>query len=237
MPDISLKGDAKSPPSEFTVRAQQKKFPTSSLNNEEASILQTQMNQLMAPLESSELENITKDRAQSVAFTAAFAKQVFDEKRFGGVNAQDNEIGVSPLRPGHIRADPSTGNAQNDWYYQPGSTGWNDYIGDGSTNNYTVTEDQVSIVFALVDQDTSTEISGVNVDSFGRNVDMLPQDMNDSRLMDNETEQMVMALPTLIAQENDDIHIRLRHDRDTESQPRLFGFTFGLGSFLNTEDY
>lgn len=235
---INLADTLTNPDSEFSVASQGKNFPTESLTPNEAQKLESQLNEIILGLDSQSLANVIRDRSGVLAQTAAFSKQVFDEKLFGGINAGDNEIGFSPLRPGHIRADPANGNAINDWYFEPSSNGWNDWIGDGtSANDYTVPEDQVSVIFGLVDQDTNSELSGINVDSFGRNVDMLPQDINDMRVRDNENELQFTALPTLVAQENDRVHIRLRHDEAVESQPRLVGFTFGLGSWLNQEDY
>lgn len=225
------------PQSEFSLQAQGKNFPTASLNSGEAELLQNQMNNIISALPSSTARQIFTERQSVIASAAAFSKQVFDEKLFGGLNAGDNEIGFDVLRPGHIRSDPATGSAENDWYFDPNGTGWVDWIGDGSSNNYTGTEDQVSVVLGFVDQDTSTEVSGLNIDEFGRNVDMLPKDLNDMRLRDNDTELQIEPLPSLILQENDDVHAKLRYDREVESQPRLLGFTFGIGSFLDNEDY
>lgn len=237
--NLDVASELTNPPSEFTVQAQGKTFPTESFSPNEAQLLNQQLNELVFSLDSSHLMEIVQQRQTAIARTAAFAKQVFDEKLFGGVNARDNEIGFSVLRPGHIRADPASGDAENDWFFTPGATGFVDWIGDGtSANNFTFTEDQVSVVMAFVDQDVNSEISAVNVDAFGRNVDMLPLDMNDSKHReDNENDISVQPLQTLIGEENDEVHIRLRADRDVESQPRLFGFTFGLGSFLNSEDF
>lgn len=232
---LSVTSTLSSPDPEFTLRSQGKNFPTQAFNSEEANLLETQLNEIMMAFDNAAFTELLLQRADSVALAATFAKQVFDEKLFGGINASDNEIAFDVLRPGHIYQD-DTGTIQNDWYFQPGTTGWVDWIGDGA-NNYTFGEDQVTVVLGFMDQDTSTEISAVNVDEFGRNVNMIPQDLNDMRLRDNETEQQVKPLPTLIGQENDDVHIRLRADRDVESQPRLLGFTFGLGSYLNAEDY
>lgn len=225
------------PGGNFELAVHDDEFPTTAFNPGEASLFENQMNTLMADLDSSILSQVIKQREQTIAKVASFAKQELDGKVFGGINAGDNQIGFSVLRPGHIRADPSTGAAENDWYFSPGTTGYVDWIGDGSGNNYSVGEDQVSVVLAFVDQDVSTEVSALNVDEFGRNMDMLPHDLNDARIMDNENEIMVKNLPTLVAQDNDQIHARLRYDRDVESQPRFFGFTFALGGFLNEEDY
>lgn len=227
----------RNPPGTFEVAVHNKTFATESFTQEEADLFTAQFSSILAGLESSTVSEILQERSDTIAQAATHAKQELDSKVFGGINAGDNEIGFSVLRPGHIYSD-DTGTIQNDWYFDPGTTGWTDWIGDGtSANNYTVGGDQVITAVAFQDQDVSTEISGLNIDEFGRNMDMLPQDLNDMRLMDNENEKMVQELPTLIATDNDDIHVRLRADRDVESQPRFYGITFGIGAFLNSEDY
>lgn len=235
---VNVASTLTNPGGNFELTVHDGEFPTQAFTDNEANLFESQFNDLLSDLDSSILTQVLSQRQEVIGKAAAFAKQEIDGKVFGGINAGDNEIGFDMLRPGQIRADPSSGNAENDWYFQPGSTGWNDWIGDGSSaNNYLVGEDQVTVVFGFVDQDVSTEISGLNVQQFGRNMDMLPHDLNDARLMDNENELQYQSLPTLMAQDNDEIHIQLRHDRDTESQPRLLGVTFGLGAFLNTPDY
>lgn len=236
--DVDISNRLQSPTDDFEVEVHDQSFPTEPFDRDEAQLFEVQLNQLIAHLDSSMFLEVLQQRAQTIADVAAFAKHDLEAKNFGGINAGDNEIGFSILRPGHIRADPATGAAENDWYFTPGATGWVDWIGDGAGNNKVVDEDEVLLVLAFTDQeDAATEISGINVDEFGRNMDMLPQDLNDARLFDNDNEQQVVSLPTLIGQENDDVHIRLRADRDVERQPRLFGFTFALGTRLNVEDY
>lgn len=234
---LDMTGTLTNPGGNFEVTVHDGEFPTLSFTDSEASLFETQFNDLIADFDSSLLTQMFSQRQEAVAKAATFAKQEIDGKVFGGINAGDNEIGFDVLRPGQIRAEPGTGDPINDWYYEPSSSGWNDWIGDDSGNAYNVGEDQVTVVLGFIDQDVSTEISGLDVQQFGRNMDMLPHDLNDARLMDNETEQMATNLPTLIAQDNDSIHIQLRHDRVQESQPRLVGVTFGLGAFLNTQDY
>lgn len=234
---LELTSTLENPGGNFELAVHDDEFPTQAFNPSEAQLFETQMNDLVTEFDSSVLGSLFKQREQAIARVASFAKQELDGKVFGGINAGDNQIGFSVLRPGHIRSDPATGAGENDWYFQPGTTGWVDWIGDGSSNNYSVGEDQVSVIFAFVDQDVSTEISGLNVDEFGRNMDMLPADINDARLMDNETEIMAKSLPTLVAQDNDEVYCRLRYDKDVESQPRFVGLTFALGGFLNSEDY
>jgi len=234
---LNLTSTLTSPNSEFNLEAQNKSFPTASFNSQEADLLQRQFNQVIAPFPSGVTNTLIQDRADTIALTATFAKQIFDKKLFGGLNAADNEIGFDVLRPGHIRSSPSSGASQNNWYFTPSSAGWNDWIGNGSGNNYTITKDQVVVVLGVIDQDVSTELSGVNVQSFGRNVDMIPKDLNGIRIKDNANEIQAAPLPSLIGQENDQVHARLDYSRATESEPRLFGFTFGLGSYMNTESY
>lgn len=235
LPDIA--SIANSPDSEFDLQSQGKSFPTAPLTSAESDLLQSQLENIMTAFPSSIVNNLVSQRQEAISLTAALAKNVFDEKLFNGINAGDNEIGFDVLRPGQINQD-SSGTMRNDWYYEPDSSGWSDWIGNDGSNDYTVPEDQVTVVLGFIDQDPApSQISGIDVNNFGRNADMLPQDLNSLRLADNENGVQVHSLPTLIAQENDDINIQLRYDNAVERQPRLLGFTFGLGTFLNTNDY
>lgn len=234
---FDIKPTLKSPDPEFSLESQGKNFPTASFSEEEADLLQRQLNEMMYALPSSTVADVIQQRSKAIALAATFAKQTFDEKLFGGMNAGDSEIAFDVLRPGHIRSDPADGSTINDWYFEPSSAGWNDWIGNGGPNNYTFGEDQVSVILGMVDQDVSTEVSGINVQDFGRNTDMLPKDLSSVKLRDNERELAVTPLPTLMGQENDSVHIRLQHDAPVESQPRLLGFTFGVGRYMNNEEY
>lgn len=236
--NLSIADNLRSPPSQFSTQVHQRDFPTEAFTQEEAQLFESQLNALIGELDSSSLLQILKQREEIIAQAATLAKHDLESKTFGGINPQDNEIGFSVLRPGHILRDAGTGNLQNDWYFDPGTTGWVDWTGDGAGNNFVIGEDQVVLVLGLVDQEAApSEISGINVNEFGRNIDMVPQDQNTLRLQDNDTEVQAVSLPSLIGQENDDVHIRLRFDRDVERQPRLYGLTFGLGDFMNNEDY
>lgn len=238
MPEVNLSNPANSPGGVFNVRTQNRDFSTEPLTSDEADLFNEQFNTLLADFDSRLVANLYATRADIIGKAAAYAKNQFDEKLFGGINASDNEIAFDVIRPGHVRADPSNGSIQNDWYFDPDSSGWNDWIGDGtSANDYTVDEDQVTVVVGIMDQDTNSSISGLNVNRFGRNVDMLPKDLYDARAFDNENELMIQALPAIVASDRDRIHMRLRHDRPVESQPRLLGVTFGVGDYMNTEDF
>jgi len=238
MAGISIQSVLQNPGNQFQLSAHQEPFPTESFSTDEAQLFEQQLNDLVADLPSSELQTIVEQRQDVIAKAATVAKHDLDGQNFGGINAGDNQIGFSILRPGHIRRDPNTGNIVNDWYFQPGTTGWVDWIGDGGTNNFAVDDDQLLLSLAMIDQEAApTEISGFNIDTFGRNMDMLPMDVNSVRLQDNDTDVQVAQMQSLIGQEQDEVHARLRFDRDVERQPRLFGFTFALGRFLNREDF
>lgn len=235
--ELNLASTLTNPGGNFELAVHDEEFPTEPLTQDEAQLFESQMNDLLTIMPNSVHAQVLKSREDAIALSAAYAKAEIDSKVFGGINAGDNQIGFSTLRPGHIRADPSNGNIQNDWFFTPGGTGWVDWIGDGSNNNYGVGEDQVSVVIAFTDQDVDTEISGLNIDEFGRNMDMLPADLNDARLADNDSGQLTVPLPTLIASNNDDVYAKLRYDQDQQSQPRFVGITYALGDFLNNQDY
>lgn len=233
---IDIASELRNPQSSFELTVHDSSFTTEPFTDSEADLFEKQLNDLMVEHENSALSKLFSERSQTIANTAAFAKSKLNNRTFGGINAGDNQVGFTNLRPGHIRASPDDGTPTNDWYFNY-DAGWQDWIGDGAANNRTIGEDQVTVIIGMIDQDVSTEISGLNVESWGRNMDMLPHDMTDLKNADNEYGQFTKSLPTLVAQENDNIHIRLRADRGMESQPRLLGVTFGVGTFLNTEEY
>jgi len=235
---LNLTSTLQNPGGSFRVSAHDDQFPTEGFDQSEASLFEEQMNSLIAGVTSKEIAQVLQNRQQTIAKAAALAKDDIDGNNFGGLNAGDNEIGFSPLRPGHIRRDPNTGNVVNDWFFDPGATGYVDWIGDGAGNNMILNEDQVVLVLGVVDQELSpTPIQGFNVQDFGRNMYMLPRDLNDMRLQDNDTEVQVKEVETLIGQEGDEVHCRLNFDENVERQPRLLGFTFAKGRFLNQESY
>lgn len=234
---IDIKNKLQNPDTDFRVSVHNTDFPTEAFNSTEAELFNNQLNTLFSGIQSGVLSSVLQERSEMIANVAAYAKSELDAKNFGGINAGDNEIGFSELRPGHILSDDS-GTVQNDWYFEPDSAGWNDWIGDGTqANNYSIGDNQVSVVFAFVDQDVSSEVSALNIDEWDRSMDMLPHDLNSMTLRDNDNDVMVQPLPTLVATDGADIHARLKYDRKAESQPRLYGVTFGLGEYLNTEDY
>lgn len=261
--NINLASAARDPSPTFSIRTQNRDFGTHALSSEEANLLETQFNILINDLDSRLMSEIFMQRRQEIADVAALAKNQFDERLFGGINAADNEIGFDLLRPGHVRADPATGDIQNNWF-QTHEDGWYDWIGDGTAaNDYTVDDDQVVVVFGVVDtgsylveEDAGalneferldyTPTSTVNVDRFGRNVDMLPKDLNSAKLTDNENDILVSSIPTMVGTDRDRIHIRLQSDlpqslqdadADVISEPRLVGLTFGVGAYMNQEEF
>lgn len=260
--NIDLTSDVTSPDDTFSIRTQNRNFTTYPLSTKEGELFDEQFNTLINDFDSRMLSELFLQRSSMIGNSVAFAKQQFDEKLFGGVNAGDNEIAFDVLRPGHIRADPSDGSVMNDWTYTH-SDGWNDWIGDGSSaNNYTMDEDQVVLVLGftdtapyvvdttnneIVDRLDNPPVTGLNVDQFGRNVDMLPKDLNDSRLEDNRNDQFVQSLPSVVGNELDQVHIRLQSsvpsvvqdnsDYELVSEPRLLGLTFGVGSYMNQEEF
>ena len=238
LPDLDITDTLTSPGGTFELASHANSFGTKGYTQNEARLLENQLNDLILGMGGSVHSKLLKQREDTLAKVAAYAKAELDGNTFGGINAGDNQIGFSILRPGHIRADPANGDTVNDWFFDPGATGTVDWIGNGGANNFTVSEDQVSVAFAFTDQSNGqSPISTLDIETFGRNMDLLPTDTNDARIRDNDTEQQSVAIPTIVASERDDVYCKLRFDRNVERQPRFFGVTFGLGSFLNATEY
>lgn len=266
---VNLEPEVTSPDDVFSIRTQNRDFTTYNLSSDEAALFDAQFNTLINQFDSQMTTELFAQRSTIIGNTAALAKQQFDEKMFGGINAGDNEIAFDVIRPGHVRADPADGSIVDNWYYEHEESGYHDWIGDGtSSNDYAVDEDQVTLVLGMMD--TGTEIhylddegdvediqyidesfvSGINVDRFGRNVDMLPKDLRDLQNEDNRNDTQIASLPAVVATDRDRVHVRLESDIPPAledevaednvaiySQPRLLGITFGVGSWMNTEEY
>lgn len=267
--DIDLEPDVQSPDEVFNIRTQNRDFSTYNLSSDEAALFQTQFNTLVNSFDSQLTSELFLQRSNIIANTAAFAKQQFDEKLFGGINAGDNEIAFDVIRPGHIRDESAINN--NSWYYEHDGSGFDTWI-----DSYTVHEDEVLLVLGMMDTGAEihyyeggeldhieeveqTFVSAVDVDKFGRNVDMLPKDLNDMRVTDNKNDVNVMSLPSMVGNDRDEVNIHLESDlppsleedvidEDPEditdedgvkvySQPRVLGITFGVGSWMNTQEY
>lgn len=227
-----------SPGGNFELASHANEFGTESFTQNEAQLFQNQVNDLLVGLRGTAMGALLRQRQGTLARVAAYAKAELDGNTFGGINAGDNQIGFSVLRPGHIRSDPASGASENDWFFDPDTTGVVDWIGNGGSNNFTVSEDQVSVAFAFADQsEGQSPISMLDIETFGRNMDLLPTDTNNARLRDNTTEQQAVPIPTVVASERDQVYCKLRVDKAVERQPRFFGVTFGLGSFLNNDEY
>jgi len=261
---ISLASKVREPEDTFNIKTQNRDFGTERFSRKESDLFEAQFNTLINDLDSRLMTDIFMQRQDEIALAAAHAKLQFDEKLFGGVNAADGEIGFDLIRPGHVRSNPADGTAENTWIYEHTADGWNDWIGDGTSgDDYAVSEDQVILVLGMVDsgamiidentgslntleRENFTPTSGVNVDRFGRNVDMLPKDTNNGRIGDNDNDILTQSLPTMLGTDRDRVHLRLRSDvpqpladanAQVFSEPRLLGVTFGVGTFMNNEDY
>lgn len=266
---IPLQDAVQSPNRVFSVRTQNRDFNTEAFDSNEAALLEEQFNTLVNDFDSRLLSEMYLQRRSILAQAGAHSKQIFDEKRFGGINAGDNEIAFDVIRPGHIRADPSDGTILNTWEINFDSLdetdvddgGWIDWVGDGtSANDYTVDEDEVVVVLGLQELEEPSggegpSVTGINVDRFGRNVDMLPKDTHTLGTTDNENDAKVQALPAMIGTENDRVHLRLQvpaldgldsgADADfgtagVAPDPiylRPVGVTYGVGAFMNREAF
>jgi hypothetical protein len=73
-----------------------------------------------------------------------------------------------------------------------------------------------------------------------------PKHNNDSRTQDNKNDQYIQSLPTVVGTDRDRVHVRLESnipqyysdgDFVVMSEPRLLGVSFGVGSYMNQEEF
>jgi len=66
---------------------------------------------------------------------------------------------------------------------------------------------------------------------------MLPKDLHSAKMTDNENDVLIQSLPTMVGSDRDRVHLRARFDEPGTYEPRLLGFTYGVGSYMNQEDF
>lgn len=254
--NVRLANEVESPNRVFSVRTQNREFNTEPFDSDEASLLEEQFNTLINDFDTRLLSELFMQRRMVLAQAAAHSKQQFDEKRFGGINSGDNQIAFDTIRPGHIHKSGATGEMKNSWEIDlseydvadVSEEGWIDWVGDGTHDgDYVVDEDQVIVMMGLERLDDPEEsdvtVSTLNVDSFGRNVDMLPKDLHSMNQKDNENDVTVQALPAVIGTDKDRVHLRVQLDgvdvgaSDETIALRPVGVTYGVGAFMNKEEY
>jgi len=225
------------------LASQNETFAETALTPEEMGILTAQWKELFMPPWSYERQFVNS-RWNIVMAGVQAAKNALEEKKFAGFNAGNGEIGISPIRPGHVGlVNGTVPESNNVWKWKHDcvksaqGVGLENWIHSPATaaTAYTTHEDQFVIPLYILEENCCPRIQTVKLD-IGR-ADILYYDVCASRIRDYTSGINLIPLPTTFWPPEIDILVALGHKMNGTTEPRLGGFTIALGSFLDAGYY
>lgn len=228
------------------LEIQNEEFTTTALTDRELTVFEKQFAELFYPPWSLEREFILGKKDVVLRGIEA-AKNVLGEKTFGGFNAQANEIGISPIRPGHVGlchdATNTFAEADNTWKWisnaaRPSyNTGFDTWIHSPTSNTsaFTVHKDSFIIPLYIVEESASPKLQTIKI-NVGRS-DILYYDCSACRIRDNRTGISLIPLPTTFWGPSTDVLVAVQAKEAGALEIRLGGFTVALGTFLDATVY
>lgn len=222
---------------------QNEEFAETELTSDELSTLQGQWRELFAPPWSFERQYI-QGKWNTVLSAVKAAKNSLDELKFGGFNCGSSEIGITPIRPGHVGlVNGTVPEANNVWKWKHDTvrmaqnTGLENWIHSPTTATtaFTLNQDEFVYPMYIVEENCSPKIQLIKMD-IGR-TNILFYDVTASRLRDYQTGINLTPLPTTFWLPEMDVLVALGFKFAGVTEPRLGGFTIARGSFLNATNY
>lgn len=228
----------------MTLGIQNEQFTTTELSKgDEEQTFMREFKQLYGPdwnLEKRYLYSRLSDILKGISI----AKNELKDRTFGGFNCGANEIGWSPIRPGHVglvggsyaesdqvwafsaaTADPSNSTGFEYWIHSPAA----------ATTAFKVHEDSCIIPLYIVEESTTPKIQTVKMD-IGRS-DVLPIDVQAASMRDESSGISLIPLPFTFWGPEMDVLVALQCKKGGMISPRLGGITVALGTFLDATVY
>jgi len=229
---------------ELTVKKAE--FAYTPLTAEERSLFEKQFADLFYPPWSLEREFILS-RKDFVIDGIQAAKRALKDKAFGGFNASAGEIGISPIRPGHVGlchdGAYTIAEADNTWKwiknataptYNTGFDGWI-HSPSSDTTAFSVHKDSFIIPLYIVEESASPKLQTIKID-VGRS-DILYYDVSACRLRDARTGISLIPLPKMFWPPETDVLVAVQAREAGTLDIRLGGFTVALATFLDATVY
>lgn len=218
-------------------------FAETALTGEETQLWEQQWRELFVPPWNFERQYINSKKSIVDSFLRA-AKNALDERKFGGINAANSEIGISMIRPGHVGlVNGTVPEADNVWKWKhdcvkaANAVGFEYWIHSPTvaTTAYAIPDECFIMPLYIVEENCSPRIQTIKMD-IGR-ANILHYDVAAARLRDYQTGTNIIPLPTTFWAPEMDVHIALQHKMNGTTEPRLGGFTVAYGSFLDATTY
>ena len=203
-----------------------------SLDTEEVAFLEDNFNKLLSTTDS-QVRKIFEERADTIVAGVMAIKEKLERRKFRGMNPSDAEIGMGFIRPGYTK----TANVINTTWLVAltGLPNWSAWLsGAAGAGGYTLSEDFGLIITHFTSLVTPSPFIRTAHWVIGR-VDLIPEDVTDIILGDNENGVAVFPIPTKIILPEDELRVRLEGATGNEYL-KLGGLVVGLGRFIKTED-
>lgn len=231
---------------EVFLEVQNEKFGTVPMSADEGDIFAKQYAKLFYPPWSLERRYLDF-RKQDVIDGIGAAKDSLEEKKFGGFNCGANELGISPIRPGHVGlcrdGDDTHAEADNVWKwvgnatvpsYTTGFDGWI-HSAESDTTAFAVHKDSFIIPLYIIEEQASPRLQTIKID-VGRS-DILQYDVSACRIRDATNGISLIPLPTMFWGPEVPVLVAIQAKEAGALEIRLGGFTVALGTFLDATTY
>ncbi|MBA7644738.1 hypothetical protein ES703_52483 [subsurface metagenome] len=210
------------------------RFTMARLDKEEQDILEDNFNKLLGTADS-QVRKILELRIDTIVAGIMAIKEKLNNRKFRGMNPADMEIGFGFIRPQFVKYGAAR---RTDWNVT--LTGmdigayerWLD--GADADTAFVLSEDYGLIITHLVSQVTPEPfVRGVHF-QIGR-IDLIPEEVSDIMLGDNENGIAVYPIPTKIVLPEDELLATVIGHPGTDYL-KLGGLVVGLGRILKAED-
>lgn len=218
-------------------------FAETALTPEENTLWNIQFNELWYPPWSFERRFVMSRRAIVDAGIRA-AKNALDERKFGGLNCANSEIGITTIRPGQVGlVEGNTPEANNVWKWkhdcikETQGTGFENWIHSPTapTTAFAINDDSFFIPLYILEENCSPRIQTVKLD-IGR-ANILYYDVAACRMRDYASGVNLIPLPTTFWAPEMDVLVALGFKMNGTTEPRLGGFCVAEGNFLDATYY
>lgn len=215
------------------------KYTLAKLDADEVAIFEDNFNKLLSTTDS-QVRKIFEERVDTIIGGIMSIKEKLNGRKFRGLNPADMEIGMGFIRPGFTKngnaAKVVALNAINtDWDLPLTGMGtWDGFLGSTATAGFVLPEDFGLIITHLVSQITPTPYVRHVHFEIGR-IDLIPENVSNIILGDNENGVAVYPVPTKIVIPEDEFLLRAEGQNNTDYL-ELGGLVVGLGRILKIEN-
>lgn len=206
------------------------KYTLAALDADEVAIFEDNFNKLLATTDS-QVRKILEERVDTIIGGIMSIKEKLNGRKFRGVNPADMEIGMGFIRPEFVKAADAV---INDWNVTLTGMGtWDRWLDSAAGAGFVLSEDHGLIITHVVSQVTPVPFVRAAHFQIGR-MNLIPEDISDILLGDNDNGVAVFPVPTKIVLPEDELLTTITGQAGTEYL-KLGGLVIGLGRLLKAE--